>query len=381
MNEKKEYFHLMPDDKFLDYYIALSEAEAPGQSQYWVKKQKNDTKLNYIKSPLVRAVAWDDAREKKSVLDLANSAQKVFLHSFSLSDLSFVKGLKNSITLIWIFWGLEGYRYKTSKRKLYLPHTLKVYYQSLRKDVSFVRYWFRRWKLRQKEKRESDITGEILKRVNICATWVSGDFDLIHPGNPDLGYSYFSYFSIEQLGLEKLERTPADLTRIWIGNSASETNNHADALLRLKELDWRGEIVMPLSYNAKPFYRDYILKLGSSLFGSKFRPLLDFMPLNEYQNLINSCGIVWMNHIRQQAAGNCLAALYTGKVLIMNSNNSLMSTFLTWGLKIYESDILLRLNEVDAVALENNRKILPAQISIEKNLHAVREFYKSSPTL
>src|SRR5690606_11417008 len=118
-------------------------------------------------------------------------------------------------------------------------------------------------------------------------------------------------------------------------NSASDTNNHFDALNYLNLIHWKGEIIVPLSYGNKD-YADDIIYYGKNKFGDKFIPFVDFMPLDQYHQCINSCGIVWMNHVRQQAAGNILSALSMKKAVIMNKENNLYKTLASWGVRFLE---------------------------------------------
>lgn len=105
---------------------------------------------------------------------------------------------------------------------------------------------------------------------------------------------------------------------ILLGNSATPTNQHWEALLTLKESNFEViSILMPLSYGDEE-YADWISSKARTLFGSVVTCLRDFLPLEEYKQHIGKCGMVVMNHSRQQALGNIYWALNAGKRVLLN---------------------------------------------------------------
>lgn len=140
-------------------------------------------------------------------------------------------------------------------------------------------------------------------------------------------------------------------------------------------MNWQGSIYMPLSYGDIPPYREEIIQLGKKYFGNNFHPIVDFISLSEYQQLINNCGVVWMNHIRQQAAGNILAALYMGKAVILHPASNLYKTFKEWNVKLYTN--FNEFNEIDIKeeSFEMNKKIIETHITYPHSLKCVRHLY------
>ena len=107
---------------------------------------------------------------------------------------------------------------------------------------------------------------------------------------------------------------------VLLGNSATPTNQHLEALLTLKESkrDFNS-ILLPLSYGDKQ-YADWISIKAKHLFGTTVTCLNTFLPLGEYLEQINQCGLIIMNHTRQQALSNIFWALNSGKRLFLNPN-------------------------------------------------------------
>lgn len=107
-------------------------------------------------------------------------------------------------------------------------------------------------------------------------------------------------------------------TKFLLGNSSTPTNQHLEALLAIKKSRVDVEqIVIPLSYGNMN-YATWIENKAKSIFGRKVFIIQDFMNLTDYNKLISSCGVVIMNHVRQQALGNIFHALISGKQVALN---------------------------------------------------------------
>ncbi len=109
---------------------------------------------------------------------------------------------------------------------------------------------------------------------------------------------------------------------ILVGNSATLPNNHFEILRMLSTINLGArKIVAPLSYG-NPSYRDAVIEQGYSLFGDAFYPIVDFMPLDQYNALISSCSLVVMGHRRQQAVGNTATMLYKGTKVFLDETST-----------------------------------------------------------
>lgn len=372
---EKRFLHIMPDDKFLDYFIEQSESVSPGASIYWVIL-KGTEKPQYVKSNLIEFFFWN-SRPAEELIDYANQFEQVFLHSFKLNMADFILRLKPSLYITWMFWGYEVYDYTANERKWFLPETWllkKKFYDE--KPVSLGEV-YRNLRRKYSSIKNRKLTWKILRRINRCATWVKPDYEMIQQINPKMEWADYNYFSFNQLGLDLMEREENNYSNIWIGNSGALTNNHADTLLALKKLDWKGDVYMPLAYGGIPVYREEIIRLGKKYFGSRFHPVTDFLPLSEYQKLINKCGLVWMNHIRQQAAGNILAALYMGKAVILHPSSNLYKTLRSWNLKLHTDFKSISSVNVNQNALNASKKIIEENVSLEHTIKNLRHLYIS----
>lgn len=153
-----------------------------------------------------------------------------------------------------------------------------------------------------------------------------------------------------------------DGENILLGNSASPSNNHLELLFQLKRIGIGDrKLIIPLSYGSR-MYAKLIAAVGKRLFGKQCIPLLTFMPLHDYQKLIQSCRIVIMNHTRQQARGNITSAIYNGASVFLREENPIFMQYQKEGMILYPMS-----------SLPNRMRIKINKEEQEKNRSLVRQ--------
>jgi hypothetical protein len=127
---------------------------------------------------------------------------------------------------------------------------------------------------------------------------------------------------------------------VLLGNSATSSNNHVEALELLRDrVAADAHVVVPLSYGHAA-YADRVEALGRALLGERFDPLRGWMSLDAYNERIRRCGTVVMNHRRQQAVGNIGAALYKGAAVYLRPENPLYPFYRSLGIAVRAVDEL-----------------------------------------
>lgn len=141
-------------------------------------------------------------------------------------------------------------------------------------------------------------------------------------------------FCYGDLSSSKIRYPIVDLNQknIWLGNSATYTNNHFDAFARMKGLAGY-QIIAPLSYGDAAKSID---KGGRVCFGERWKPIFDFMSLDRYLAKMATCSIFVFPHIRQQALGNVLLALKLGGCLFMDHRNPIMLQLRERNITVYD---------------------------------------------
>ena len=173
-------------------------------------------------------------------------------------------------------------------------------------------------------------------------------------------------------------------TIILVGNSADKLNCHKEIFEKLLPFNQENiEIICPLSYGSEQKYIENIVVLGNQYFGSKFKPLLYFMPPKEYYQMLEKVDIAVFAHKNQQAFGNLVALLGMGKKVYMRKTSA-WDTFDDLGVKLfdYEGNFSLEAMELqDAVA---NYKIIKKEFSLQEKIkeyyHVLGEYPKNLKT-
>jgi dTDP-N-acetylfucosamine:lipid II N-acetylfucosaminyltransferase len=364
----KEIVNVMPDDKFLDYYITMSEKYLPNKSSYIVFS--NSEELVYIKNKHVNLFILEDSTEnfESIISDLRNTSVVIF-HSFQENWYPFIESISLNVHKVWLFWGFEGYSALPQAKFSSISSKYAKYENTILGKIRFL-YNFGKDFLVDKSQKK---TREIIKRMDYCATWVDADHLIARKINPRIKSIKFNYYTKELMGFEAFSSQRLNRDKLILGNSANPSNNHIDALHFLYDLGYSGIIFCPLSYGGSKVYKGNVCLIGNKLFGENFKPLLKFMPLDEYQHILNECGIIWMNHLRQQAAGNLLFSFLAKKIVVLNEKSPLINTFNQWNLTQYNRHNFLDKDESQEYKLIENRRIILEKVTIEAN----KEFFDS----
>ncbi|HWR62069.1 MAG TPA: TDP-N-acetylfucosamine:lipid II N-acetylfucosaminyltransferase, partial [Clostridia bacterium] len=162
-------------------------------------------------------------------------------------------------------------------------------------------------------------------------------------------------------------KKPADIheeLRILLGNSASETNNHFEALDVLAGFAAENiRVICPLSYGDND-YRDRVIKYGQSVLGEKFTYLDKFYNISEYMDILFTVDIGIFNNDRQQALGNIYPLLYLGKKIYMKNDTTMWDEIRNeFGLGVFEigkipSESFEQFKYIPEEVVSHNNKIM-----------------------
>jgi dTDP-N-acetylfucosamine:lipid II N-acetylfucosaminyltransferase len=259
-----------------------------------------------------------------------NKADKIILHS--LLNIRLIVLLAMQPWLLkrcyWVIWGGDLYSYQLSKRN----------FKWWRNEV------FRRFVIRQ---------------VGHFITHVRGDYELAQKwyGAKGVWHECFMYPS------NLYHESPVLIMQheginILLGNSADPSNNHIDALEKLRPYVAENiQIFCPLSYGDAE-YAKQVADYGKSIFGDKFNPLLEFMKFDDYKKLLARIDIAIFNHKRQQGMGNTTTLLGLGKKVFMRDDVTPYSMFEKIGIKVFPiSDFNLSLIGEDT-SLSNKNAVM-----------------------
>jgi|SRR5690554_964426 len=166
----------------------------------------------------------------------------------------------------------------------------------------------------------------VIKHLGHLVTHVPGDIELAREWYGAGGEAHHCLMYTSNLFSDPAvgERV-TDFVEIQVGNSADPSNNHLEVfekLARLRADNFR--VYVPLSYGDQR-HASRVINEGRKLFGDRFVPLVDFLPLDQYQKFLATIDVAIFNHNRQQGLGNLISLLGMGKKVYLRRGISTAS--------------------------------------------------------
>ena len=144
-------------------------------------------------------------------------------------------------------------------------------------------------------------------------------------------------------GIEKWSFNDVRPVRVLVGNSADESNEHAEVFTSVKRFALEEmEIYCPLSYGGKLEYTEEMISLGKHFFQNRFNPIREYKSIEEYSAFLEMMHIGVMNHRRQQGLGNILTLLYMGKKVFMRTSDTPYQFYVNLGLVVFDVEAIKR---------------------------------------
>lgn len=347
--------HIINDEKFLDAAYTAFEAAYPNKNEFIVFANSKELKhLKLIKPKFLPTYYLYSAY----LIQKSIQADIVIFHSLHEGNLRILNALPKTIKTIWLGWGYDYYdlinapllKEKTLKYQQSLSDRHPIKLKSIIKNIIVPKVYKRK----------------LINKIDIFSPVLYEDYLLVKQSinNFTLKYVSWNYGTLEDDLIRGFEGKSVNGNNILLGNSASLTNNHLDALELLKTINLGPrKVVAPLSYGDLA-YKNYIIGQSKATLGSAFTPLIDFMPIDDYIEILQSCSIVIMNHLRQQALGNIVIALYLGAKVFLNKENPIYQFFINLDAVIYD---------IESLGSEMDSKLTQPQI--DKNRQILQEYW------
>ncbi len=342
-------FHLFPYEKFTKNYIQkINKLFIEKEHLFYVygKKQSKFPKLEYK-----NVILSSHYKSKKEfylfILRQFMHADKIILHSLFLDN-----DLLKLITIMqfiykekfcWWIWGgdlYDKYRYAQKLNKYSKYYIEEEFFRKI-----------------------------LIKNLKYISSTNKEDYDLVKEWYHTNAKFYYAFYPIELPILLNQVENHHDIV-IILGNSATEENQHIEAINKLKFLANENiKIICPLSYPNNKKYIKFIQNYGRNIFHDKFITITNFMPYEKYMELLSSVDIAIFNNNRQQANGNIAGLLYLGKKVFINEQNPFLNYWKNKGAEIfkfnnfYENNFTKLLTEE---VRERNRYLVEETLSDEK---------------
>ncbi|PKD19468.1 hypothetical protein APR41_16030 [Salegentibacter salinarum] len=374
----KKIIHIASDEKFINSAYWQFNEVFPNRNLFYLLVDNPYEKLKYVNQNQDFLLVEKKIKTLKVLAKNLSYDKIVIFHGLDYYSAFLLNKISKDCQIVWFLWGWEVYNNPliVDPRNIIGPITyskflkktgFKVLKSSIKNILRPVYY-----QLFFQTNTPSETILTAIRNVKFCGILFKEEVDFIHQKiSQDVDFLKFSYYPIELM--VKNEKARVNATNILVGNSASENNNHLEIFELLQRLPLMGKkIIVPLSYGKKN-YADSIISKGREIFPENFEPLIDFLPLHQYNEYLQQCGIVIMNHYRQQAIGNVLSMLWLGSKIYLDERNSIFHFLKRKGIHVFSIEKDLRRENLEVFDLlsfqeqNRNREILKKEVG-EKQL-------------
>ncbi|HEX2120960.1 MAG TPA: hypothetical protein VHL59_04890, partial [Thermoanaerobaculia bacterium] len=288
--------HIVPDQKFIDDAYTAFEEAAPGRNDFIVIGAAKAVRINRFEPQLLSLpeLLGPDFPSRVARYDC------LFIHYLNREARVAVDRCPAGTLLVWLGWGADYYHLIEDRRALLLPLTRSVYDRlqvrpkaRLRAAVLYASRLLRGLgrpreviaELRVR-RRAAELgpgrPGELalLNRFALFAPVLYEDHQRVAASTPGFRPEFASWNYGVRDGLEEMRDSIESFGRnVLVGNSATFENNHLEALTMLRDaMSGDTQAICPLSYGRADYARS-VARRGSEILGTRFRPLLEFLPI------------------------------------------------------------------------------------------------------
>lgn len=321
------------DWPFIGHFAAQSEAVREGMSRYVVVVPPGATPRHTEHLPALLVLERTVAGLRRLRREMERSTG-VLVHGMEPFVAAAVALTTGRQPVMWSGWGYDYYRDRGAERlSLYDPQTLAYVDAGRRPSLRSPRRMI-------KGPTERAVRLAAARRVDYFSAPVPQDLHVFRESFPTFRGDYLqvNYGTLEDQ--YATDPVPGPRRDILLGNSADPSNNHLDVidLLARRGLDG-ARVVVPLTYGPRA-YAEHVAAVGSRALGDDFVPVMQHLPLEEYNRLVSSCGVIVMAHRRQQALGNIITAITSGAHVHMSPQSAAFAFLTELGIDIRDWNAL-----------------------------------------
>ncbi|MEL7601203.1 MAG: TDP-N-acetylfucosamine:lipid II N-acetylfucosaminyltransferase [Proteiniphilum sp.] len=376
--------HFVVDEKIIDQTID-NFLEISSENVFLVFTHEKNKKYIHItrEGSFIRRFdyRYEDINEVLNEI----KAKAIIIHQLNLNFAKAINQIEKTIKIAWVVWGFDIYSLPKISYNLFAPKTKKfiISQKPIRllawklKKHAYMTNFFYNYVVRKAKPKEIELRA--IQRIHFFCTYIKEDFDYFkkYYSFNHLEFIETAFSSINQYlaGNNKL-RILKDANNILIGNSNTLQSNYLDAIkLVAEEKKNINKVFVVLSYGPDKLHKRKVIESGEKLLGTTFFPLLDFLPRNQYIEILQSCSTGIFYHYRQQAMGNIIAMLYMGARVYLSEKNPAYHYFLRKGVFVnsIENDFKkFQTKRLESEKSDINRKQLDLIFSHEKVLNDLK---------
>lgn len=361
--------HIINNEKITIRTIQLFEKVFPQGNTFIVLETSRERfDISVFHSKIVFVNGNDAASFWRAVGDI-NQYKHVVIHCLGYRVTQLLKNISHP-SIYWIEWGADLYI------NLLQPKGYKLFDNPdyMLRQKSILPLFITKLLYKARRKQYQIASRNFAKKVKyFVPDSMPGEYELLLSYYPELSHLQFKdffYYPIDMILPDK--NLTSKGRNIMINHCSSFTGNHFEVMDLLSTLDLAGRnIVIPVSYGDKKNAIN-IEKEATKLFGDRALIIKDYLPLEEYNKVLEDCDVFIFGHYRQEAVGNILIALYLGGKVFLHNYNPLLGFYKSIGLTLYSIE-----DDLDSSSLKQKMTLQ----EINKNKQILEEYYSEERLL
>lgn len=307
--------HIVNEDRFTKGYIKFMLLSMnQWNHRFFVLNDKQSLEAEND-SRIIQLSSWKDVGKKENRKILEEADQIIISGAFFVQLFVFLFPRKVWDKTYIQFWGGDFYDFKqSSKLSRRIRDSLKKVAFGKAKGLIFL--------IGGEEEQFEKLTG--IKKKSFVAPM---------PNSPDERIAYDEIW----------KRCSNDHHTVLIGNSATASNNHFEAIDLVKKYGKEIKVYCPLSYGDAE-YREKVIAYGKQVLGDQFISVTEQMEKDKYVEFLSKCDVGIFNNNRQQAMGNINLLLYLGKKVFLKRGTSMWDTYTSAYYSVYPVDEIANLD-------------------------------------
>lgn len=370
------FLHLIDDSTQVKHLIKRTNEMFPEEHLFYVLTKTGN--LNIVQpSGNVKPFIPDSKNISFLLKDISNY-KAVFIHNLDFVKSYIVLNAPRDVIFIWGIWGFDYYYvFPELSRGIFLPYTkiintILFKYSILFKNLIYAIHPVSRF---VGIKSNNRLRAKAARRINFTFNNLGNFSEVYKVIKSDISTRFGGiYYSLEYIS-EGLNHSQNQLgENLYIGNSASNSSNHIDIFIQLKnKVPENKKLIVPLSYGCSR-YRETINFIGKIIFKKHFFSLNKFLALERYNEIVLSCNVMIFNHTRAQAFGNIIFGVWAGHKIFLRKMNPIFKYFKSIGIIVFSIEEELIGENLNALEKETqmiNRQIIEAHYNEKR----IRENY------
>lgn len=214
-----------------------------------------------------------------------------------------------------------------------------------------------------------------MRQMDGFITYIEEDYEIALSLSGNYSASWVNISSVYPSNVVDLNLQPTrtNVFKILIGSSALKGNKHKEIidLLVKQDLGDKVEFIIPLSYGSQD-YAHSITSYARSKLKGKLTPLTEFMPIQEYREVLSSIHAAIFMHEGQQAMGNIRSLLAFGADVYLKRDSVSYRYFEGLGFEVFDSEDLSQVSRHRAD--QHNVSLAQRIFSIEMLINETNNF-------